>query len=175
MWRLGLQPLTHRATLSNTTIDDRDSGIRFTNQWTQQTGPNFYDQTSTYTQGPDNSFEYTFAGTFFPTSFVSTPNLTTGSAIYLYGDQVNDHGPYRIYLNDTLALEGNDRSGCGGGYAKYCEKLWGLKYFAGSLPQGQHKLRMVNGGPSEGNRTFFGEYCSVQSHDSTTKQAYTRL
>jgi hypothetical protein len=84
----------------------------------------------------------------------------TGSAIYLYGDQVNDHGPYFIYMNDSLVLQGNDRSGCGGGYAKECEKLSGLKYFAGSLPQGQHKMRMVNGGPAEGNRTYFGEWRS---------------
>ena len=51
----------------------------------------------------------------------------------------------------------NDRSGCGGGYAKACEKLSGLKFFAGNLGEGEHTLRFENGGPTEGERTFFGK------------------
>lgn len=84
--------------------------------------------------------------------------LTQGSAIYIYGDQVNDHGLYYIYINgsSTPYTTLNGRSGCGGGYAKHCEKLHGLAFFVGGLPQGQHEVRLVNGGPAEGDVTYFG-------------------
>ena len=78
---------------------------------------------------------------------------------------MNDHGYYSIYLNGTDAehLYGRytGRSGCGGGYAKFCEKLHGLVGFAGGLPEGTHQVTLVNESPSEsgGNVTFFGE-CS---------------
>ena len=91
----------------------------------------------------------------------ATPALTPGSAIYIYGDQVNDHGPYDVYLNGSSspAAQLNGRSGCGGGYAKYCEKLHGLAFFAGGLPAGTHEVRLVNGGPADGDVTFFGASC----------------
>jgi hypothetical protein len=50
------------ATLTNSTLDDRDGNITFSGDWTQQTGPNFYEQTSTYTQGAGNAFEFKFEG-----------------------------------------------------------------------------------------------------------------
>ena len=84
----------------------------------------------------------------------------TGSAIYLYGDQVNDHGLYDIYLNGTAYATLNGRSGCGGGYAKACEKLHGLAAFIGNLPAGTHNVRLVNQGPSDGNVTYFGKWLS---------------
>lgn len=136
--------------------------MTFSGDWTQQTGPNFYNQTSTYTQGAGNSFEFKFEGAF-PISVpmlritAGLTILSTGSAVYLYGDQVNDHGPYTISLDSTPAAALNDRSGCGGGYAKECEKLYGLKFFAGGLGEGVHTLRFENGGPTEGDRTFFGK------------------
>lgn len=55
--------LTASATLTNTTLDDRDTNVTFSGDWTQQTGPNFFNQTSTYTQGAGNAFEFTFEGT----------------------------------------------------------------------------------------------------------------
>lgn len=76
--------------------------------------------------------------------------------MYLYGDQVNDHGLYTITLDSQPPVTLNDRSGCGDGYAKYCEKLGGLKFFAGGLSDSNHVLKFVNGGPQDGNRTFFG-------------------
>ena len=88
------------------------------------------------------------------------PRSHTGSALYVFGDQVNDNGPYSVFINDTLDSHANytGRSGCGtSDYAKYCEKLGGLKYFVGGLPQGTHKFLLVNGGPSSGNETFFSE------------------
>jgi hypothetical protein len=48
--------------LTNATLDDRDGNITFSGDWTQQTGPNFYNQTSTYTQGAGNAFEFKFEG-----------------------------------------------------------------------------------------------------------------
>ena len=69
---------------------------------------------------------------------------------------MNDHGPYTVSLDSRPQVALNDRSGCGGGYAKACEKLSGLKFFAGNLGEGEHTLRFENGGPTEGDRTFFG-------------------
>jgi hypothetical protein len=127
------------AEITNTTLDDRAPELKFSGEWTQQTGPNFFNQTSTYTSGPGNYFEVNF----------------TGSAVWIYGDQVNDHGEFTVALNGSDVATNNGRSGCGGGFAKYCEKLRGLAFFAGSLPEGEHTLRLTNGGPAEGNKTFF--------------------
>lgn len=147
------------ATLANTTLDDRASELQYSGSWTQQTGPNFYNQTSTYTGGPGPYFELNF----------------TGSAVYIYGDQVNDHGPYSVYINDTNVATHTGRSGCGGGYAKYCEKVHGLAFFAGSLPEGQHTLRLVNEGPSSGNTTYFDfdylEYTVPSVYSSQTVES----
>jgi hypothetical protein len=149
------------ATLTNTTLDDRDGNITFSGDWTQQTGPNFYEQTSTYTQGAGNSFEFKFEGELLTKRNARNAD-TPGSAVYLYGDQVNDHGPYTVSLDSRPQVALNDRSGCGGGYAKACEKLSGLKFFAGNLGEGEHTLRFENGGPTEGERTFFGMSHSEQ-------------
>lgn len=66
----------------------------------------------------------------------------------------------------------NGRSGCGGGYAKACEKLGGLAFFAGALPEGTHTLRLTNNGPLDGQSTYFDfdylEY-STPSAYSTAK------
>lgn len=109
--------------------------------WISEDG-DFYGGTSIYTQGPNNALSFNF----------------TGSAVYIYGDQVDDHGPFSVYFNGSSTPYGsyNGRSGCEGQYAKYCEKLGTLKFFAGGLPQGTHELKLVNGGPSGTNETFFG-------------------
>lgn len=65
-------------------------------------------------------------------------------------------------INGTDMGTFNGRSGCGGGYAKFCEKLHGLEFFA-ALPQGTHALHIENLGPAEGNKTFFGEFQSGRS------------
>lgn len=83
--------------------------------------------------------------------------VSTGSAVYVYGDQVNDHGYYTVFINDTQIANLTGRSGCAGSDGeKSCEKLGALHFFAGGLPEGQHDLRIVNGGTS-GNQTYFGE------------------
>ncbi|ORY29306.1 hypothetical protein BCR39DRAFT_532216 [Naematelia encephala] len=138
---VGFEGGAEGATLANTTLDDRASEIVFTGSWTQQNNDLFYNTTSSYTEGPGNNFQVNF----------------TGSAVYIYGDQVNDHGPFSVYINDTTTpyATHTGRSGCGGGYAKYCEKVHGLAFFANNLPEGQHTLRLENQGPSDGNMTYF--------------------
>jgi hypothetical protein len=51
-----------RATLSNTTLDDRAPEIGYEGQWTQQEGPNFHGGTSSYTSGPGNALTLNFSG-----------------------------------------------------------------------------------------------------------------
>lgn len=51
----------------------------------------------------------------------------------------------------------NGRSGCSEGYSATCEKLHGLAFFAGSLPEGTHEVKIVNQSPGGDKQTFFGE------------------
>lgn len=135
----------YRASLTNTTIDALNGTMTFDPSlaWISEDG-NFFNGTSIYTQGPDHAVSFNF----------------TGSAVYIFGDQVDDHGLYSIYFNGSSTPYGtyNGRSGCGGGYKKECEKLGTLKFFAGGLPMGQHTLKLVNDGPSGTNETYFGMF-----------------
>lgn len=63
---LSVMTLTHSATITNTTLDDRAPEIKYDGTWTGQDGPNFHNQTSTYTGGPNNAMEVSFAGRFTP-------------------------------------------------------------------------------------------------------------
>lgn len=152
--------LTGSAGSDDQTWDDRNAGIKYIGSWTQQTGPNFYNGTSTYTSGPGNAFEMAFEGM----SRVHAP-LTPGTSVLVYGDQVNDHGEYTVSINGTAVATHNGRSGCGGGFAKACEKLHGLKFLGGPYPAGTHTLRIENGGPADGNKTFFGTTRSIARAD----------
>lgn len=141
--------MCHSATLTNRTIDDNTTAVAYTGNWPSETGP-FFNGTSVYTQGPQNAMTFNF----------------TGSGVYVFGDQVDDHGLYSIYLNASATpwtgqytpyATYNGRSGCGGGWKKACEKLEGLRAFVGGLPMGQHSMTIVNEGPTGQNATFFGE------------------
>ena len=66
----------------------------YSGKWTTQTGPNFSNGTSTYTQGGDNTMAIAFQG----------------SAFYLYGDSVNDHGFYEVYIDQGDKPWENGRS-----------------------------------------------------------------
>ena len=96
-----------------------------------------------------------------------------GSAVWVFGDQVNDHGPYSLYLNGSTTPYASytGRSGCGGGYAKYCEKLHGLIGFVGDLPQGNHTLVLRNQGPSDTNQTFVGQCQTVSAVSQIPKRS----
>ncbi|KAJ9105829.1 hypothetical protein QFC19_003399 [Naganishia cerealis] len=129
------------ATLTNTTIDDPDAALKYTGSWTTNNVTDFWGGSSVYTNTPGDAVALSFAG----------------SAVYVYGDQVNDHGYYSILINNTQMANLSGRSGCAGSDGeKQCEKLGGLHFFAGGLPEGQHDLRIVNGG-SSGNQTYFGK------------------
>lgn len=65
-----------RSTLTNTTLDDRDPNVTFSGDWTQQNGPNFFNQTSTYTQGAGNAFEFKFEGKI-PSRITGAPEPLT--------------------------------------------------------------------------------------------------
>jgi hypothetical protein len=129
--------------LTNTTLDDPSSLITYTGQWTSNQNPLFSGGSTVYTSTPGDSFSFTFQG----------------SAFYIYGDQVNDHGLFSVYLNDTALTTGvlSGRSGCGEeGQSKSCEKLDGLHFFYGGLGEGSHRVRVVNDGSGQ-DAPYFGE------------------
>ncbi|KAJ9115405.1 hypothetical protein QFC22_005162 [Naganishia vaughanmartiniae] len=129
------------ATLTNTTVDDPDTAaLKYTGSWTTNNVTDFYGGSSVYTNTPGDAVVLSFVG----------------SAVYVYGDQVNDHGYYTVLMNSTQYANFTGRSGCAGGEGeKQCEKLGGLHFFAGGLPEGTHEMRIVNGG-TEALKTFFG-------------------
>lgn len=138
-----------RATLTNYTIDDNTTAVAYTGNWPYETGP-FFNGTSVYTQGPKNAMSFNF----------------TGSGLYVFGDQVADHGYYSVYLNASATpwtgqytpyATYNGRSGCGGELKKACEKLEGLRAFIDGLPMGQHNVTIVNEEPTGQDATYFGE------------------
>lgn len=62
---VGDSSLTPSSAFDTKLADDRDPRIKFTGSWTQQTGDNFENKTSTYTSGLNNSFEFVFDGELF--------------------------------------------------------------------------------------------------------------
>ncbi|OCF73388.1 hypothetical protein I204_05225 [Kwoniella mangroviensis CBS 8886] len=148
--------------LKNQTIDDALDQIHYDGEWTRQ-GGDFFNGTNIYTKGPGNSFNFSFAG----------------SALFIYGDSVQDHGDFSIYFNDSQTPYGtwNARTPCGGtaDYGKKCEKLGSLKAFIGNLPEGTHQVKLVNDGPEGDNATFFDfdyvEYTTPSTYPSFTINA----
>ncbi|WVQ93609.1 hypothetical protein IAU59_000684 [Kwoniella sp. CBS 9459] len=146
----------------NYTIDDTLLDITYQGNWTIQNRDAF-NGTSTYTHGPGNSFEFSVAA----------------SGVWLYGDTVQDHGLFSVYINDSSTPYGtwDARSPCGGPeiYAKECEKLGALKAFVGPLGEGTHKVKVVNGGPEGDQSTFFDfdyvEYTSPSTYPNFTIDA----
>ncbi|WWC66785.1 uncharacterized protein I206_100690 [Kwoniella pini CBS 10737] len=146
----------------NQTIDDALDQIQYDGTWTRQ-GGNFFNGTNIYTQGPGNSFNFSFAG----------------SGLYIYGDSVQDHGDFSVYFNDSQTPYGtwNARTPCGGQveFGKTCEKLGSLKAFIGNLPAGTHQVKVVNDGPEGSNATFFDfdyvEYTTPSTYPSFTLNA----
>ncbi|TYJ52738.1 hypothetical protein B9479_006633 [Cryptococcus floricola] len=123
----------------NTTVDNTSGDILYTSNWSSNNG-NFYNGSSSYTSGSGNSLTFNF----------------TGSALYVFGDQVNDHGVFSLYFNSssTPFVTPSGRSGCqvaNNQVEKSCEKLDSLKAFVGGLPAGEHQVEIVN----QGQDTYF--------------------
>lgn len=132
--------------LQNITLDDNSPEITYNGTWITNQVDLFWGGSSIYTATPGDSFSFDMEG----------------SAFYVYGDQVNDHGAFSVYADDQPLTQGvlSGRSGCGGEDSKSCEKLGGLHFFAGGLGEGKHTVRVVNEG-SGPNAPYFGEYASA--------------
>ncbi|KAK4689604.1 hypothetical protein P7C73_g513, partial [Tremellales sp. Uapishka_1] len=165
------------ATLTNSTLDDSSTDITYSGTWASNSEDGFYGGTSHYTDGAGDSMSFQFQGKVF--SSTSTPRRQcpfSGSAVYIYGDQVNDHGYFSVYLNEssTAAATLTGRSGCNGTYAKYCEKLGGLHFFAGNLPEGTHSVKLVNVGGSASQPTYFDlDYVRYTTPSAYSSQSLT--
>ncbi|WVO23416.1 uncharacterized protein IAS62_004769 [Cryptococcus decagattii] len=139
---------------SNSTLDNTSPEINYTGTWDMNNG-SFYGGSSSYTQGVGNEFSFNF----------------TGSALYIYGDQVNDHGLYSIFFNTSTIPYAtyNGRSGCAvSDVEKSCEKLGTLKVFIGGLGEGEHQVRLVN----EGQETYF-DFDYLQYTTPSTYPSFT--
>jgi hypothetical protein len=87
--------------------------------------------------------------------------ISIGCALYIFGDVVNDHGLFSVKLDNGTEEQFNGVAGCGGAFAKACEKTNTLAYFASNLNGDTHTVTLRNiGGP---NSSFFGAYESKVS------------
>lgn len=97
--------------------------------WSSNNDTRFSGNTSTYTNTNTGSVSLTFFG----------------SAVYVYGDTVIDHGVYQINLDNLPPTQYN---------AKTTDlKINTLKYFAGGLNSSSHTIKISNIGT-----TFFGTF-----------------
>lgn len=129
--------------VTNKTLDDSDPDITYNGTWTTNNSTDFWGGTSIYTGTPGDSFSFDFEA----------------SAVWIYGDQVNDHGFFDVYMDDKPLSEDtlSGRSGCGATTdfpSKTCEKLGGLHFFVGGIKEGTHNMRVVNRGSGEGASFF---------------------
>lgn len=82
--------------------------------------------------------------------------IQSGSAIYIFGDKVDDHGLFSVTLDNRTAQQFDGVSGCGGAFRKYCEKDNTLAYFASNLDSTLHTVTVQNNAGV--NHSFFGEW-----------------
>jgi hypothetical protein len=69
----------------------------------------------------------------------------TGSALYVFGDTVNDHGLFTVTLDNNPPETYVCVSGCGGTFGKFCEKtIPSLLYFASDLGSETHIVTIGN-------------------------------
>ena len=88
--------------------------------------------------------------------------VSSGSAIYIFGDKVDDHGLFSVTLDNRSAEQFNGVSGCGGVFMKYCEKDNTLAYFASNLDSGLHTVTVQNNAGV--NHSFFGMWPTPSKH-----------
>lgn len=78
-----------------------------------------------------------------------------GTAIYIFGDVVNDHGVYTVTLDSNSPTKYDAFAGCRG--VGRCEKHGTLVYFASGLGEGEHQVTIVNNADEKSGAPFFGE------------------
>lgn len=117
------------ATLTNTTVEDNSSRLRYTGTWDSNTSPLFSGGSTSYTNVSGASVTLSF----------------NGSAIYLFGDANNDHYAFNVTL-DGSTISHKTPLGCGGPFeAHACEKLLpGLQFFAAPLDASEHTITVTN-------------------------------
>ncbi|KAG8984075.1 hypothetical protein FRB95_006765 [Tulasnella sp. JGI-2019a] len=123
------------ATVTNNTVEDNDSRVTYTGSWISESNALFSGGTAIYTAQNGGSASIKF----------------NGSAVYIFGDSVNDQGSYSVTL-DNVTQTYHTLSGCGGGYGKFCEKTPpSLKYFASNLGSSEHIITLTNNANSNGS------------------------
>ncbi|KAJ6584328.1 hypothetical protein B0H19DRAFT_1104723 [Mycena capillaripes] len=117
------------ATVKNQTLEETDSALTYSGTWGSNKSPNFSGGGSTFTNADNASVSFSFHG----------------SAIYVFGDKKNDHGLYRVVLDDNTPQLFDGISGCGGAFGMTCEQMKPtLAYFASNLDSGLHNLSITN-------------------------------
>ncbi|KAJ7162876.1 hypothetical protein C8R46DRAFT_330317 [Mycena filopes] len=117
------------ATVSNKTLEETDSALKYSGTWGSNKSPNFSGGGSTFTNANNASVSFSF----------------NGSAIYVFGDKKNDHGLYSAILDGGAPQIFNGISGCGGAFGMTCEQMKPtLAYFASNLDSGVHNLSITN-------------------------------
>ncbi|KAJ7660454.1 hypothetical protein B0H17DRAFT_1095417 [Mycena rosella] len=117
------------ATVKNQTLEETDPALKYTGTWGSNKSPNFSGGGSTFTNADNASVSLTF----------------NGSAIYVFGDKKNDHGPYRAVLDGGAPQLFDGISGCGGAYGMTCEQMQPtLAFFASNLDARPHTLSITN-------------------------------
>lgn len=84
----------------------------------------------------------------------SKANWILGSAVYVFGDKVDDHGLFTVTLDNRTSEHFDGVSGCGGAFAKACEKTNTLAYFASNLDSSLHTVTVQNNAGV--NNSYFG-------------------
>ena len=77
-----------------------------------------------------------------------------GSALYIFGDKVDDHGLFSVTLDNRAAQQFDGVSGCGGAFAKFCEITNTLAYVATNLDSSLHTVTVRN--IAGVNNSYFG-------------------
>ncbi|KAF8064396.1 hypothetical protein FPV67DRAFT_1504838 [Lyophyllum atratum] len=126
------------ATVKNTTYEEDNPALTYSGGWDSNKSSNFSGGGSAYTNQDKASVSLSFHGT----------------PIYVFGDKKNDHGLYRVTLDNRTAEVYSGISGCGGAFGGTCEQQKPtLEYFGSNLDGGVHTLRIEN--VAGVNRSFF--------------------
>ncbi|KAJ7032943.1 hypothetical protein C8F04DRAFT_1106200 [Mycena alexandri] len=116
------------ATLTNTTLEETDSQLVYTGNWTENVfNPLFSGGFSRFTNDVNGSVSLSFHAT----------------SIFIFGDKTDRHGLYNVTL-DGRTQTFNGVSGCGGAFAHACEKDNTLAFFAANLDESLHTVKVQN-------------------------------